>query len=268
MTGTAHSEPPPVLLDIDGGVALLTLNRPDRLNAWTADLGEAYFDCLALVAGDPRVRAVVVTGAGRGFCAGADMQGLEAASDAGSAVESTRPMTFPLTIPKPIIAAINGPCAGVGLVQALMCDVRFAAAGAKLTTSFSKLGLVAEHGISWLLAKQVGLGHALDLLMSSRVVLAEEAVEMGLVKQVCRPDEVVADAVAYAGSLATGASPRAMATIKMQVYEHYLQDLSVALRNSDEVMRESLQWPDFSEGVASFVEKRPPSFPDLVWSGA
>ena len=154
------------------GVAVLTLNRPDRLNAWTHEMKRVYFDHLEACSADPDVRVIVLTGAGRGFCAGADMDelnsvaggGLEASS--AEAAQDPRLQTFPLSIPKPIIAAVNGPCAGLGFVHALMCDLRFAAAGAKLTTAFSRRGLIAEHGISWILPRVVGPSHALDLLLS------------------------------------------------------------------------------------------------------
>src|SRR5262245_7031882 len=129
---------PVVLYESSDGIATITLNRPERLNAWTTELGNLYFDHLADAAADPGVRVIIVTGAGRGFSAGADMENLQRLSGSGSGLAgeagSTRPMDFPLTIPKPIIAAIPGACAGLGLAQALMTDIRFAAAGAKFTT--------------------------------------------------------------------------------------------------------------------------------------
>src|ERR1700726_3359416 len=154
-----------------------------------------YFDLLE-DCGRPRdVRVIVVTGAGRGFCAGADMQDLENLGQNGDAAlahaQDRRPQTFPHTIEKPIIAAINGPCAGIGLVQALMCDLRFAAADAKFTTAFARRGLVAEHGISWILPRLVGPARALDLLLSGRVVLAEEACALGLVNRVLAPEALL-----------------------------------------------------------------------------
>src|ERR1019366_349383 len=142
--------------------------------------------------GSEEVRVIVVTGAGRGFCAGADMQALQEIGDGGSSEEQLaaegRPQSLPMSIPKPIIAAINGPCAGIGLVQALMCDIRLAAEGAKITTAFARRGLVAEHGISWILPRLVGPARALDLLLSGRVVLADEAQALGLVNRVLPPD--------------------------------------------------------------------------------
>ena len=156
----------------DDGVALLTLNRPDRLNAWTYGMQVALFDLLEACAEDERVRVIVITGAGRGFCPGADMSDLSALSNDGGAVEArasrtdTRPITFAMSIPKPVIAAINGACAGLGLAFALTCDVRFCAENAKLTTAFSRRGLIAEHGTSWILPQLVGPARALDLLIS------------------------------------------------------------------------------------------------------
>jgi enoyl-CoA hydratase/carnithine racemase len=249
---------------VDAGVAVLTLNRPDRLNAWTAELGRTYFDLLEDCAGRDDVRAVVVTGAGRGFCAGADMEDLQTIGRGESrGPGDTRPQTFALTIPKPIVAAINGPCAGIGLVHALMCDIRFAADDAKLTTAFSRRGLVAEHGISWILPRLVGPAHALDLLLSARVVLGEEAARLGLVNRALPREEVLDAAVAYARDLAANCAPSSMAAMKRQVYADVDRALPDALAHANELMGESLQAPDFVEGVSSFVEKREPHFPPL-----
>ena len=159
---------------------------PDRLNAWTPALQTRYFDLLDECVARDDVRAVVVTGAGRGFCAGADMDDLKTISGGEvdrSQSEDTRPVAYPLSLPKPVIAAINGPCAGIGLVLAVMCDLRFAAESAKITTAFSRRGLVAEHGISWMLPRLVGQARALDLLLSGRVILGDEAAELGLVNR-------------------------------------------------------------------------------------
>src|ERR671936_251644 len=191
--------PDPVLYEAADGVATVTLNRPDRLNAWTRELGARFYELLERAAEDPEVRAIVVTGAGRGFCAGADMELLQSIGG-GSAVVGERQELYPdhlLGIPKPIIAAINGPAAGLGFVVALMCDIRFAAAGAKLTTAFARRGLIAEHGISWVLPRLVGPSRALDLLLSGRVVLAEEAAGMGLVNLVIAGDELLDETLAY-----------------------------------------------------------------------
>jgi len=249
-----------VLRESRDGVLLLTLNRPDRLNAWTPQMEKRYFDSLETANDDPAVRVIVVTGAGRGFCAGVDMEALQAIGTGTTFEHSGKPQTFPLTIAKPILAAINGACAGLGLVQALMCDLRFAAAGAKFTTAFVRRGLVAEHGSSWLLPRLVGHANALDLLLSGRVLLAEEAAAIGLVNRVVEPAALLETTLAYARDLAAHCSPAAMASIKQQVYRHYELDLAPALEETNQLMAASLKEPDFREGVASFVEKRAPRF--------
>ncbi|HSZ05198.1 MAG TPA: enoyl-CoA hydratase [Solirubrobacteraceae bacterium] len=260
-----------VQMRVNDGVALLTLNRPDRLNAWTAEMEHAYFALLEQCARDEDVRVIVVTGAGRGFCAGADMQELQAIGDgtmtpSAEALER-RPQTFPQSIPKPIIAAVNGACAGIGLVQALMCDLRFAAEGAKLTTAFSRRGLVAEHGISWLLPRLVGPARALDLLLSGRVVFAEEAYELGLVNRVLAPDRLLDTTLDYARELVVNCSPASMATMKRQVYADLQRELPDALAEADRLMLASFAAPDFVEGVTSFVERRDPRFAALAPDG-
>lgn len=256
-----------VLMNVEDGVAVLTLNRPERLNAWTGEMERTYFGLLEECRDRPDVRVIVVTGAGRGFCAGADMQELESIGEGG--VETVaerhdlRAQSFPLTVPKPVIAAINGPVAGIGLVQALMCDIRFAAAGAKITTAFSRRGLVAEHGISWTLPRLVGPARALDLLFSARVILAEEAAEMGLVNRVVAPDELLDTTLDYARDLATNCSPASMAAMKHQVYGDLERGVASSIEDANRLMLESFGRPDFVEGVTSFVERREPNFPAL-----
>jgi enoyl-CoA hydratase/carnithine racemase len=268
----------------EDGVGVLTLNRPERLNAWTHEMQVTLFDRLEAFAADERVRVIVLTGAGRGFCPGADMEDLgalagamggERGSDeapgagatahapASARPDDTRPITFPLSIPKPIIAAINGACAGLGLVVALMCDVRFCAAGAKLTTAFARRGLIAEHGSSWILPRLVGPARALDLLLSARVLRGSEAAELGLVNRAVEDGQVLAVALEYAADLAANVSPASMATIKRQVYGDYHRTLSDALQAADRLMFESFGQPDFAEGVQSFVERRAPRFAGL-----
>jgi enoyl-CoA hydratase/carnithine racemase len=257
-----------VQCQIRDGVALITLNRPERLNAWTREMERDYFGRLERCGASEEVRVIVVTGAGRGFCAGADMEELQALGDgdisSDEQAQDRRPQTFPLSIPKPIVAAINGPCAGLGLVQALMCDVRFAAEGAKLTTAFARRGLIAEHGISWILPRLVGPAVALDLLLSGRVFLAEEAQAIGVVNRVLAPELLLEGTLAYARDLAVNCSPASMATIKRQVYAALGQGLSQALAEADELMFQSFTRGDFAEGVASFLERREPRFPPLA----
>lgn len=255
-----------VLFEVQDRVALLTLNRPDRLNAWIPELQTRYFDLLDECAAREDVRAIVLTGAGRGFCAGADMQGLEelAGGDGErAAAQDPRPVTYALGIPKPVIAAINGACAGLGLVHALMCDLRFAARSAKFTTAFARRGLVAEHGISWMLPRLVGPARALDLLLSGRIVLGDEAAELGLVNRAADDGQLLDDALAYARMLATECSPASMAHMKAQVYADYERTLAESLERANRLMAQSFSAPDFGEGVRSFLERRSPEFPPL-----
>jgi len=252
------------------GIAVLTLNRPERLNAWTGELENRYFDLLDRCAEDPEVKVIVVTGAGRGFCAGADMDMLQgigsdrSGASASATARPARPQWHTTTIPKPVLAAINGACAGIGLVQALMADVRFAAAGAKFTTAFARRGLVAEHGVSWVLPRLVGPAAALDLLMSGRVFLAEEAASLGLVNAVVPPEHLLDHTLAYAADMAANCSPSSMAAMKRQVWRHLELPLAEATDASNVLMGASLRQDDFREGVRSFVEKRPPRFAPLT----
>jgi enoyl-CoA hydratase/carnithine racemase len=256
-----------VLKEVQDGVAVLTLNRPERLNAWTQELERDYFAALAECAASQQVRVIVVTGAGRGFCAGADMQELQTLGEEGVSEEQRNgartAQTYPLTVPKPIIAAINGPCAGIGLVQALMCDIRFVAEDAKLTTAFARRGLVAEHGISWILPRLVGPARALDLLLSGRVVLGREAAAMGLANAAMPGDQVLERTLAYARDLAVNCSPASMATMKRQVYADLERAVPDALDEADRLMLQSFTAPDFAEGVTSFLERREPHFAPL-----
>lgn len=254
-----------VLYEVRDGVALLTLNRPDRMNAWTIEMEDRYFDLLTEADQSPEVRAIVVTGAGRGFCPGADMEALTGDDPGNMEFGSLkrRPVTLPLTVRKPLVGAINGAAAGVGLVQALLFDVRFAAAGVKMTFSFPQRGLVAEYGISWILPRLVGTSRALDLLLSARVIKAEEALDLGLVNHVVPPEEVLEQAMAYARNLADTCSPASMAVIKQQVYADWDVSLDEARIRSAHLMKASFVGPDFVEGVRSYVEKRPAAFPPL-----
>jgi enoyl-CoA hydratase/carnithine racemase len=260
-----------ILYKVEDGVAIITLNRPDKLNAWTAVMAGELREALAKADGDGEVRAIVITGAGRGFCAGADMSRLAAAA-AGKSTLGVPPMptegmeanfaqrmSYMLAVKKPILAAINGPVAGIGVVLAAYCDIRFMAAGAKLTTSFARRGLIAEHGIGWLLPRLIGPMHALDLLYSARTVETEEAAAMGLVRVL--PAEGFAAAVqAKAAEIANLSSPRSTRIIKKLVYEAMFQSLAeatVAANREQEICRDT---EDFREGVAHFMEKRTPRF--------
>ena len=256
-----------VLAERRGSVLVLSLNRPERLNAWTDALEERYYARLDAAEDDPEVRAIVVTGAGRGFCAGADLGDLEQGATVGG-VEAAlrnrpRPRTFPLTVRKPMIAAINGAAAGLGLVEALYCDVRFAVPEAKLTTAFARRGLIAEYGLSWILPRMIGHSAALDLLLSGRVVVGEEALRLRLVDRLSEPGRVVDDAVAYAEELAAYSSPWSMATIKAQVQADEDRSFAHAVAAAEELMIASFYRPDVEEGVHSHIQGRAPAFPPL-----
>jgi len=265
--------------DTQDSIATVTLNRPDKLNAWTQIMGREVRAAMDEAARDERVRAIILTGAGRGFCAGADMNLLSGISDAGSAggeevARRPEPATMPAgaradfrgryayfpTIAKPVIGALNGATAGLGLVVALYCDVRFASDAAVFTTSFARRGLIAEHGISWMLPRLIGLPHALDLMLSARKIDAAEALRMGLVNRVVPHAELMPAVRAYAAELAQLVSPRSMAVMKRQLWEAQFQTLAEATAIADEEMTRSFGSADFKEGVAHFVEKRPPHF--------
>jgi enoyl-CoA hydratase/carnithine racemase len=262
--------------EVDDRVACITLNRPDRLNAWTGRMHTEYRWALASAQADEHVRVVVVTGAGRGFCAGADAKALESHAERGGYDPGTpedlatpgygvhpgldNDFTFHLGLRTPVIAAINGPVAGVGLVLACYCDVRFAAAGAKLTTAHGRLNLPAEYGLSWILPRIIGLGRASDLLLSSRVVLAEEALDLGLVNRVLPPDEVLAAALDYARTLAHEVAPRSLRETKRAIALDLFRDLGASVDDANRLLDDMMGEPDFAEGARALTERRPPQF--------
>ena len=268
-----------ILYEVKDRIATITLHRPDKLNAWTEAMGIEVRGAMGEAALDDAVRVIILTGAGRGFCAGADMSLLSGIAGAGSAGQERAPRAprggtpegsarldfqgpfsyFP-SIPKPVIAAINGAAAGLGLVIALYCDLRLAGDAAVFTTAFARRGLIAEHGVSFMLPKLIGLQNALDLLLSARKIDASEAFRMGLVSQVLPQAELMESARAYARELADLVSPRSMAVMKRQIWEAQFQTLAEATDVAADEMRRSFVTADFKEGVAHFLEKRPPSF--------
>lgn len=253
-----------VLCEVADGVATLTLNRPERKNAWNLDLEARYFDQLDAAEADPVVRVIVVTATGAYFCPGADFQRLAAKADGAPPPQRRRPISYPFRIRKPMIAAINGPAAGLGLVQAALCDVRFAVAGTRLTTAFTRRGLVAEHLVSWLLPRLVGHGVASDLLLSGRTFTAEEACAMGLVNRVVPAADLLAEAQAYAKDMAANCSPLAMAQVKQQLRADWLRSPDAALAAFEQLNLDPRRRVELREGVASFKERRPPQFPPLT----
>lgn len=248
--------------EVDDGVAILSFNRPEQMNGMTGNMEVAYFERLRQAEADDDVRVIVLTGTGRGFCPGADLAH-KAGPDDHSLPNQSIPRTTPLDISKPMIAAINGACAGVGLAYALQCDLRFAAKGVKLTTAFARRGLIAEYGMAWLLNDIAGRAVAMDLLLSSRVVMSEEAAELGLVNGVYEPDELMGAVLAYAGDLAANVSPASMATVKHQLNTEPGLTAHEALANAEGLMAESLAGADVGEGVGSFLERRQVEFPPL-----
>ena len=275
----AYSE---ILYDVSGKIATITLNRPEKLNAWTGIMEQEVRAALIEATDDDGVGVIILTGAGRGFCSGADMNNLntlqQGASSGGRTSDSVRSVnnavpgglslsndyslryTYFPTVPKPIIAAVNGPAAGLGMIMSLYCDVRFASDAAVFSTAFARRGLIAEHGISWMLPKLIGPQNALDLTLSARKFTAAEAKDMGLVSKVFPMESFMDDVHAYAKEMADMVSPRSVRVMKRQIYQAMLNSLehSVLLANSE--MPASFESEDFKEGVAHFVERRAPKF--------
>jgi enoyl-CoA hydratase/carnithine racemase len=256
-----------ILYDVADPVATIRLNRPDKLNALTYPMLRALREAVDAAAEDPRVVGLVITGEGRGFCAGLDASVLAETSAAGSGAR--RPdapgelpglVSYLLRVPKPVVAAVNGPAAGGGFVLACLCDVRFASTQASFTTVFSKRGLVAEHGTSWILPRLLGAGRALELLWSSRKVSAEEALRLGLVEFVTEPGELVARAQGFVRELAANVSPGSLRETKRLVYNHLGLGYEAALRDADVAQWRAIDHPDALEGARSYLEKRPPRF--------
>ncbi len=258
---------------VTGHIAIVTLNRSEQLNAWTAVMGREVRRAMEMAAADDHVRAIILTGAGRGFCAGADMKLLSGIStgggstevadapfDANSRSDFQRKNTYFPAIPKPIIAAVNGPCAGLGMCFALFCDMRFAADNAVFTTAFARRGLIAEHGISWTLPRLIGMSAATDLLLSGRKVAADEALRLKLVDRVYPAADLMPAVLAYAKDLAELSSPRSLRVMKKQLWDTQMQTLNEAMDVADREMALSFASDDFKEGVKHFMEKRAPVF--------
>lgn len=277
-----------IVYEVSDPVATITLNRPHALNAWTGRMDSELRHAVGRAERDRRVVGIVLTGAGRGFCAGADMNVLAAlggrtedsarlAGDDQLPDELRNPAagdptwgedlrgtyTYLLSVPKPIIVAINGPVAGMGVPIALAGDLRFMAEQAVLTLAFSQRGLVAEWGASWLLPRLVGSAVALDLLYSSRKIDGREAAALGVVNRALPVERVVPEAVSYLEFLAESCSPASLAVMKRQVYQQMHAGLGRAETEARQLMMESFGRPDFREGVRSFAERRPPRFERL-----
>lgn len=271
--------PQETLYTVADRVATITLNRPDKLNAWTAVMEQEVRAAISEAERDENVRVIVLTGAGRGFCAGADMsllstvaekgldearraQALQPASGnvAGARKDFQKKYSYFPAVTKPVIAAINGPVVGLGLVIVLYCDIRLASDAARLGTAFAKRGLIAEYGMAWMLPRLVGHANALDLLLSAKMIDAAEALRIGLVNQIYAQGAFQESAQKYAVDLASSVSPRSSRVIKRQVYDAMFQTLAESFECAEQEMLASLQSDDFKEGVSHFMEKRAPAF--------
>jgi enoyl-CoA hydratase/carnithine racemase len=266
-----------ILYDVADPVATITFNRPNALNAFTNRMLAELRHALARAEADERVVGIVITGSGRGFSAGMDMNALADMSQGGSGGSGAQlpavspgdasmgkdfqgTFTYLLAVRKPVIAAISGACAGLGLCIALLTDIRFTERQVKYTTAFAQRGLIAEHAISWILPRLIGSSRALDLLWSARKFDGEEAVRLGLADRLCDEGTSLEAARQYIRDLAASVSPTSLKVIKQQVYRHLQMPLGEAMDETNRWMADSLRRDDFKEGVSSFMQKRPPKF--------
>lgn len=267
-----------LIYDIEDGIATITLNRPERMNAWTGRMHTEYRYQLQEADEDRSVRAIVVTGAGRGFCVGADSRALQGhvkkgGYDPGTPDKLAQPgygvdtrfdasFAYHFGLSKPVVAAINGPAAGVGLVLACYADIRFAVPGVKFTTAHGKLNFPAEYGLSWLLPRQIGLPRATDLLLTSRIFLSDEAYEMGLVNRLVDASELLEETYAYVRGMIDANSPASLRETRRQIYTDMHRDVGAAVQHSEDLLHEMSRHKDYQEGVQAFLDKRKPE-----WTG-
>jgi enoyl-CoA hydratase/carnithine racemase len=261
------------LYSVDDQIATITLNRPHRGNAWTGRMHTEYRYLLDQAEKDPEVRVIILTGSGERFCVGGDSQALDGHAkkggyDAGTPVDIVTPgsrefppfaedFAYQFALSKPVIAAINGAAAGVGLVMACYADIRFAVPGAKLTTAHGPLNLPAEYGLSWLLPRLIGGARAIELLMSSRKFLTEEAHQMGLIHRLVSPEDLIAETRAYAADLVQRVSPEALRQSKRQTYLDFHRDIGMSVREANELLSAMVKQADYREAIRAFLEKRP-----------
>ena len=268
-----------VRTELVGSTCVITLSRPDRHNAWTGRMHTEYRWVLQRAEADRAVKVIVVTGDPKGgaFCVGADADALSGHIAAGGYVPGTpddialpgygvnpafdADFAYHFGLTKPVIAAVNGAAAGVGLVLACYADIRFAAAGAKLTAVHGKLGLAAEYGLSWLLPRLIGLGRANDLLLTSRVVLAEEALEKGLVNAVVPADDLMAHVHSWIDEFLGPVARSSLAATRRQVYTDLHIDAASSVHEARRLLDVHMAGPEFTEGVTALRERRPPVFP-------
>mgnify|MGYP003321957486 FL=1 len=258
------------------GIATIWLSRPKRMNAWTGRMHTEYRYLLSRAEQDQGVRGIVLTGRGKGFCVGGDSDALtghikKGGYDSGTSDEIEWPgygvsddfdalFAYHYGLSKPIVAAINGPGAGVGLALACFVDIRFAAPGIKLTTAHGKLNLPAEYGLSWVLPRLVGLGRANDLLLTSRVFYAEEALAMGLVNQLFDSVNIVQQARGYLHEMVRAVSPNSIKQTRWQIYKDLHRDAASSVEDSEKLLKEMMKEQDYQEGVQAFLDKRNPKW--------
>ncbi len=265
--------------EVDAGIATIWLNRPHRMNAWTGRLHTEYRYLLAQADEDKNVQAIVVSGRGKGFCVGGDSEALQGHSkrggyDAGTAADIANPgygvapefdaaFAYHFGLSKPIVAAINGPAAGVGLALPCFADVRFAVPGVKFTTAHGKLNLPAEYGLSWMLPRIMGLGRANDILLTSRVFTSDEAYTLGFANALFSPETLMAQTYAYVRNMIETVSPNSLRQTRWQIYRDLHRDVAAAVNESEVLLNQMMTEPDYKEGVQAFIEKRKPRWPSL-----
>ena len=261
--GGPPDDAPLVRYQLHGKVAVLTIDRPERHNAWTFEVEKELFDLADRADSDDRVGAVVLTGAGTSFCPGMDMKVLAGLGAGPGVAARPRPATHLRTMRKVTVAAINGGCAGVGLVQALCCDIRFAADEARISCAFTRRGTPAEYGVSWLLPRLIGLADATDLLLSGRTIGAAEAERLRLVTRTAPRANLLALAVEYAQDIAVHCAPLAVQAVKAQLDADTTGQLPDSVAEARRIAHEPGRRPDVAEGARAFLEKRPPAFAAL-----
>lgn len=250
----------------DGHIATITLNRPERRNAWTFRMREEVYHAMKDAEADAQIRAIIVTGAGTTFCSGADLSILSGQSKEDADVSAVfkdwvTHFTYPQKILKPIIVAVNGPAVGWGFTLLMFWDIRIAAESAKFSVMYPRRGLAMEGGSSWVLARLIGWGKALELAFTARTIGAKDALDLGLVNHVVPDSEVMAKAREIANEIAENCSPVAVAEIKREIYEHMETDLATAIKDSTATFDELYKTADFKEGIRAMMQKRAPKFP-------
>ncbi len=266
-----------IIYDKADRIATVTMNRPDKMNAWTPRMGAEMRQAMLDADRDDNIGAIILTGAGRAYCAGADMTGLSEISQgratAGASVAAPQddlpkdarpdyrtPYSWMLSLKKPVIGAINGACVGLGFTYSLYQDIRIASDKARMGLIFVQRGLAIEHGSSWMLPHIIGVTRAMEMAVTGRLIDAQEALAIGLVNRVVPHDKLMETAREVAGQIATKCSPLGVAQAKKMIWDHLFTDLATAIKEDDASMQMMTRSQDFAEGVKAFIEKRAPQF--------